>query len=78
MFYTEHTIFSGTNLHCPKCSNDISTIVKSVSVETVLSDKRSVKCRWPGCDWEGKYCDLVPEWRERCKQEEISRRNSNA
>lgn len=52
-------IRSGTNLHCPKCGNDIIFITKTVSISTVLADDRPLKCHWPKCDWNGKYCDLV-------------------
>jgi hypothetical protein len=50
-----------TNLHCPKCSNDIILVTKTVPIETILNDDRYLKCHWPGCDWEGKNCDVIKE-----------------
>lgn len=52
-------IRQGTNLHCPKCGNDILYITKIVPITTILADHRTLRCHWPNCDWKGRYCDLV-------------------
>ncbi len=52
-------INAGTNLHCPKCGNDIAMIMKTVPLDTIVKDNRRLKCHWPGCDRNGMYCDLV-------------------
>ncbi|XER11011.1 hypothetical protein SATMO3_11790 [Sporomusa aerivorans] len=53
-------IRSATNLHCPKCGNDIATTTKTVSLDTILADNRPIKCYWPKCGWAGKMCDVAP------------------
>lgn len=55
------TIFAGTNLHCPKCGNDIVSIIKTVPLDTIREDHRKLECHWPGCDWNGRHCDLAKE-----------------
>ena len=52
-------IRAATNLHCPKCGNDIVTITKTVKLETILNDDRPLTCHWHKCGWKGKYFDLV-------------------
>lgn len=54
-------IRAATNLHCPKCGNDIILITKTVPIETIKADDRPLKCYWPKCDWEGRICDVVPK-----------------